>query len=58
MDTHIDFVTYSACKLAIKNVLPNSGFDAHSNVTNVTARLQNLFYILNENDVKDNCCPK
>ena len=67
-NTNIDFVTHSGCKLAIKNVLRNSGFDAHNNnVTTVTACLQTLYSnqggklyydILNENDVKPNCCPK
>ena len=43
-DTYIDFITYSGCKLAIKNMLRNSVFDAHNNnVTNVTTCLQKLY---------------
>ena len=62
-------MTYSGCKLPIKNVLRNNGFGfCNNNVMNLTACLQklyetnkgyNLYYdILKENYVKPNCCSK
>ena len=68
-DITIDFVTYFGCKLAIKKLLRNSGFEfCNNNAINLTACLQKLYEtnkgcksyydVLNQNDAKPNCCSK
>ena len=50
------FREYSSCKLAMKKVLRNSGFDFCNTETNKGCKL--YYDILIENDVNPNCCSK